>query len=66
MYGGRIYHCKRCGYSGAFVIEGDEVVPQAERKPGIRKVADTQNARIPLWVKTLALLFLLYILFMRF
>jgi hypothetical protein len=67
MYGGRVYHCKRCGYRGAFVIKWDEgaTCPDLEPALGSRESDETQKSRIPLWVKAIALIFLLYLLFMR-
>jgi hypothetical protein len=63
MYGGRVYHCKRCGYCGAFVIEGDESCIRADRASTLREAAGLQRSRTSLWVKIIAVLFILCLLF---
>ncbi len=68
LYGGRVYHCKQCGYRGAFVIEWDEdaAPPASAPASGSWEEDDAGNARITLWVKIAALLLLLYVLYLRF
>jgi len=57
-YAGSEYRCKKCGYQGTFVVESDEEMPVPETRdeqPGMR-------LDIPLWIRILALIFLLVII----
>ncbi|HDR72406.1 MAG TPA: hypothetical protein ENN85_00575 [Methanoculleus sp.] len=67
LYGGRMYRCKQCGYRGALVIawDGGAARPDPAPAPGATDGTETPVSRVPLWVKALALLFLLYLLFIR-
>ncbi|KUK70265.1 MAG: Uncharacterized protein XD88_0763 [Methanocalculus sp. 52_23] len=56
-YLGSEYHCKRCGYRGAFIVESDEEMPHPE-------VRDTESSgmNIPLWIRIVAVIFLLIVI----
>jgi predicted RNA-binding Zn-ribbon protein involved in translation (DUF1610 family) len=67
-YGGMIYRCKDCGYMGAFVVEvddGPENSIQAAELSGDRFQYPKEVGEIflvPLWVKILAVLFLIVVI----
>jgi len=67
-YGGMIYRCKECGYTGAFVVEVDEepkdALHAAELSEGRFQVPeDTATGfQVPLWVKILAVLFVIVVI----
>lgn len=62
LYQGRLYHCKTCDYTGPLVIiwddeeKGSEVTPRREESIRLRFPV------IPLWIKILAVVFLLVFL----
>jgi transposase-like protein len=58
-YAGTTYRCKRCGYTGSFVVESEEELPPPDEEKIDR--AKTQLS-IHSCVKISALLFLLLIL----
>ena len=67
-YGGMIYRCKECGYTGAFVVEVDEEPKdalQAAELSGEKFQAPEETAtgfQVPLWVKILAILFVIVVI----
>ncbi|EJG07771.1 hypothetical protein Metli_1827 [Methanofollis liminatans DSM 4140] len=58
-YGGFRYRCKQCGYTGSFVIESEEELPSPEAV--VHEEGET-HFTIPLWIKIVAVLFVLYLL----
>lgn len=56
-YLGAEYRCKRCGYHGAFVVESEEEMPHPEAPD-----TESRGMDIPLWVRILAIIFLLIII----
>lgn len=56
-YLGAEYRCKQCGYHGAFIIESEEEMPHPEAP-----VKESPGMTIPLWIRVLALIFLLIII----
>lgn len=57
-YAGSEYRCKKCGYQGTFVVESDEPMPVPER----RNDQPETRLDIPLWIRILAVIFLLVII----
>ncbi|MDD4254141.1 MAG: hypothetical protein PHP59_02065 [Methanofollis sp.] len=58
-YAGTMYRCKRCGYTGSFVIESEEELPPPDE--GTINRAHMQHSVYP-GIKIAALLFLLFLL----
>ncbi|WAI01463.1 hypothetical protein [Methanogenium organophilum] len=69
-YGGNYYRCKKCGYSGAFVVEYDnDKAPEEERKLQAEyreEVQEYEKKRQPLAWILLALLIIAIIYFVGF
>ena len=67
-YGGMIYRCKECGYTGAFVVEVDDepenVIETAELNEECFQAPEDEEEgfRVPLWVKILAVLFVVVVI----
>jgi rubredoxin len=66
-YGGMIYRCKECGYMGAFVVEVDDepenVIQAAELGEEFQvPEAGAEKFNVPLWVKILAVLFVIVVI----
>jgi len=66
-YGGMIYRCKECGYTGAFVVEVDEepedAIQAAELSGEKFQARDEEEGfQVPLWVKILAVLFVVVVI----
>jgi predicted nucleic acid-binding Zn ribbon protein len=69
-YGGYNYRCKKCGYSGALVVEfDDDITPEEERelqKEYREEVQEYEQKRRSLFWIIMALIFIGVILFVRF
>jgi len=60
-YAGTVYRCKKCGYTGSFVIESDEELPP----PETQDPEEGENRfALPLWIKIAAALLLFYLFLM--
>ena len=63
-----IYRCKECGYTGAFVVEVDDepdnVIQAAELSEGSFQAPEAaeEKFQVPLWVKILAVLFVVVVI----
>ena len=62
-----IYRCKECGYTGAFVVEVDEepedAIQAAELSGEKFQARDEEEGfQVPLWVKILAVLFVIVVI----
>jgi uncharacterized Zn finger protein (UPF0148 family) len=60
-YAGTVYCCKRCGYTGSFIIESEDALPPPEIQDH-----EKGETRFPLslWLKIAAALLVLYLLFL--
>jgi len=69
-YGGNYYRCKKCGYSGALVVEYEnDEVPEEEhvlQKEYREEVQEYEKRRRPLFWVIVALILIAAILFIRF
>jgi ribosomal protein L37AE/L43A len=67
-YGGMIYRCKECGYMGAFVVEVDDDTEDAIQAAELSEErfqapeAGGEKFQVPLWVKILAVLFVIVVI----
>lgn len=63
-----IYRCKECGYTGAFVVEVDDepenVVQSSELSEEKLQAPEgaEEKFNVPLWVKILAVLFVIVVI----
>ena len=67
-YGGMVYRCKECGYRGSFVVERDareSIEGGVPGAPGHLLQEEGEGFRVPLWVKVLAVMFVLVVLVYR-
>lgn len=58
FYQGSIYHCKRCDYVGPLVIIWDDEEEGSSFKPNPEEGVRIRFPSIPLWIKILAIIFL--------
>ncbi|WP_172673783.1 hypothetical protein [Methanogenium cariaci] len=70
-YGGYNYRCKKCGYSGALVVEFDDDITPPEEERELQKeyreeVQEYEQKRRSLFWIIMALIFIGVILFVRF
>lgn len=67
-YGGMIYRCKECGYTGAFVVEVDDDTDSDIQSAELNEErlqapeAAEEKFQVPLWVKILAILFAIVVI----
>lgn len=67
-YGGMIYRCKECGYTGAFVVEVDDKPGGDSQAAELNQVRTEEpewsrdGLHVPLWIKILAILFLIVVI----
>jgi len=67
-YGGMVYRCKECGYRGSFVVESDacETIEGGDTGATEHILQEKgEGFRVPLWVKVLAVVFVLVVLVYR-
>ncbi|KUG15336.1 hypothetical protein ASZ90_015012 [hydrocarbon metagenome] len=68
-YGGMVYRCKECGYRGPLVVESDARETIKGGDTGAREhilQEEGERFRVPLWVRVLAVVFVLVLLVYRF
>lgn len=46
-YAGKLYHCKRCGYIGALVVEADSAMIEAIRSEYEKEIASRESRDDP-------------------
>ncbi|QSZ66546.1 hypothetical protein RJ40_03035 [Methanofollis aquaemaris] len=57
-YAGTRYRCKRCGYTGSFVVESDEELPPLSEEDG---AGAEKSGSVYRWIKIIGFLLLVFI-----
>jgi hypothetical protein len=64
-----VYRCKECGYRGSFVVESDGGQGAGSKAVGLEtgdRSGEDMKPGIPLWVRVLAVLFVVVVILYRF